>query len=71
MKMQKGSIDPSTLLTIKYCKYHGHYINLHPHISSGKQGYRVVCPDCGTYGSWEETVKEAIETWNKKHGISA
>ena len=70
--MQKGSIDPSTIPAIKYCKKHGHYINLYPTLVSNcsDDTFRVVCPDCGSFGSWAHSVKEAIEIWNKKHGAS-
>lgn len=71
MKIEKGSIDPSTLPAVKYCKYHGHYINLQPHVQGSVMGYRVVCSDCCAYGSLEKTPKRAITVWNKKHGISA
>lgn len=68
----EGGIDPNSLPTIKYCKKHEHFINLYPVCQPNlMNGFRVVCPDCGSFGPWKNTVKEAIEIWNEKYGVSA
>lgn len=72
-KRNLDSIDPRTLPAIKYCKAHKVYINLLPHVivGDGKEvSFRVICPDCGIFGTWEKTIKEAIISWNKKFGIA-
>ena len=72
MKKKNIGVNPKTLPAIKYCKKHNHFINLHPDCHSDILGrFRVVCPDCGIFGEWMSGLKEAIEYWNNKYGISA
>jgi len=72
--MIKGGINPKKLQAIKYCKKHNHYINLlpvcHLNMVKGKNGYRVVCPDCGAFGKTFDSPIQAIEYWNENCGVS-